>query len=110
VTPGSGSSESGSDRKKSIEDILPVKMSISIPEYPRLVGLKAGDVIVLPQTSQLRDWLITRVERTFTAGLNTLVISCNRPLDPKPFIQAEALTGFPTNIMAHYWGGPGPSR
>jgi hypothetical protein len=105
TNPAAGAvNTNASDKKKTLEDLLPVKISFSIIEYPRLIGLKAGDVIVLPPSSQLRDWLITKVERNFSNGFNTLQISGNRPLDPKPFVQTEALANGPTDFLKHYWG------
>lgn len=86
-------------------DAFPVKISINIPEYPRLIGIKPGDVIILPATSQLRDWVIESIERTFTQGLNTLVLSGGRPLDPSPFVQTELLTRAVSNPMSYYYLG-----
>jgi hypothetical protein len=76
---------------KTLEDRLPMSVSFSIPEYPRLIGLKPGDIIILPATSSFRDWVVTSVSREFNQGLNKLTIQANRPLATKPFVQEELL-------------------
>lgn len=101
---GSGKGTETEKKKKSIDDILPVKCNISIPEYPRLLFIMPGDVIIFPPTSQLRDWVVTSVDRKFRPGLNELRITCNRPLDPTPFVQNEVLNQSTTNKpMSYYW-------
>jgi N-acetylmuramoyl-L-alanine amidase len=90
----------------SIEDKLPLKLNFSIPEYPRLINLKPGDVIILPPSATYRDWLVTSVNREFNQGLNILSIQANRPLSTKPFVQSEGLNPkniFNTSTMDYYW-------
>ena len=84
-------SNSNSKGVKSLEDLLPMSLSFSIPEYPRLVSLKPGDVLVLPASATYRDWVVTSVIRGFNPGLNKLTVQANRAISPKPFVQAEAL-------------------
>lgn len=103
LTPPAADSSSAAAAKPNLSETLPVEISISIPEYPKLVGLKPGDVIILPQTSQLRDWLITSVERTFNNGLNILSISGRRPLSPAPFVQPELLARIVQRPMSYYY-------
>jgi hypothetical protein len=89
--------------KKALEDLLPLKISFTIPMYPRLVQLKPGDVIVLPSEAVYRDWLVTSISIEFNQGLNTLKIQGNRPLEAKAFVQ-NALLGFkPNDVMSYYW-------
>jgi hypothetical protein len=79
-------------------------LEITIPEYPALVGLKAGDVLILPETSQLRDWVVISINRTFNAGLNMLDIKCGRPIKPEPFVQPQVLAKTPKDPMLYYYG------
>jgi hypothetical protein len=101
-----GSSASGGkdSKQKTITDLLPVELSLNIPEYPALVGMKPGDVLILPKTSQLRDWVVVSIDRTFTAGMNILSIKASRPLEPKAFVQEAALGVEPKDPMAYYYG------
>jgi hypothetical protein len=91
---------------RSLEDRLPLSMSFSIPEYPRLIGLKPGDVLILPSSATYRDWVITSVSREFNQGLNKLTIQANRPLEAKAFVQVALLKPeFKTNeeVNKYYW-------
>jgi hypothetical protein len=96
------SNNTTSSNKTALEDKLPMRLNFNIPEYPRLAQLKPGDALVLPSSATYRDWLITSVSREFAQGINTLAITANRPLDPKPFIQTTALEG-PSNYNDYYW-------
>jgi hypothetical protein len=105
AAPPSLAPQAGSPEPRSIQDLLPVELQFTIPEYPALVGLKAGDVLILPPSSQLRDWVVASISRSFTAGMNMLTVRANRPLDPKPFVSAQALAQSPVDYMRHYYGG-----
>ena len=103
---GIAAPNSNSKGVKSLEDLLPMSLSFSIPEYPRLVGLKPGDVLILPASATYRDWVVTSVNRTFNQGLNKLAIQANRAISPKPFVQAELLSQeYKTsdNVSKYYW-------
>ena len=103
VTQDVPKSSTATKAKKSIEELLPLKISFSIPMYPRLVSLKPGDVIILPSEAVYRDWLVTSISIEFNQGLNTLKIQGNRPLEAKAFVQS-ALLGFkPNDPMSYYW-------
>lgn len=103
VTQSAPKSSVATKAKKSIEELLPLKISFSIPMYPRLVQLKPGDVVVLPSEAVYRDWLVTSISIEFNQGLNTLKILGNRPLEAKAFVQ-NALLGFrPNDSMSYYW-------
>ena len=79
-------------------------LSFTIPEYPSLVFLKPGDVIVLPSTSAYRDWVVTSVKREFEQGINKLNITANRPLTQKTFVQDGLLKDIaPEAVMNYYW-------
>jgi hypothetical protein len=83
-----------------------MSLSFSIPEYPRLIGLKPGDVLVLPPSATYRDWVVTSVNREFNQGLNKLAIQANRAISPKPFVQTEALKPeYKTaeDVAKYYW-------
>lgn len=90
------------EAKKSLEDLLPMSINISIPEYPRLVNLKPGDVIILPKTATYRDWVVTNVAREFNQGLNKLTIQAHRALAPKAFVQDSLLVEI-SDPMKYYW-------
>ncbi len=100
------SNQSDQKASTSIEDKLPLRLNFSIPEYPRLINLKPGDVIILPPSATYRDWLVTSVNREFNQGINILSIQANRPLSTKPFVQSEGLNPqniFNTSTMEYYW-------
>lgn len=86
----------------SLEDKLPLKLNFTIPEYPRLINLKPGDVVVLPESATYRDWLVTSVSREFNQGINLLTVQAHRPLTTAPFIQTTALSSS-NDPMAYYW-------
>jgi hypothetical protein len=98
----SSASSSKTENKTSLEDKLPLSMTFTIPEYPRLINLKPGDVLVLPESATYRDWLVTSVSREFNQGLNILSIKANRTLSTKPFVQSELLKPV-DNVMEYYW-------
>ena len=103
---GIAAPNSNSKGVKSLEDLLPMSLSFSIPEYPRLVGLKPGDVLILPASATYRDWVVTSVNRTFNQGLNKLAVQANRAISPKPFVQTELLSQeYKTsdNVSKYYW-------
>ena len=91
---------------RSLEDLLPMSLSFSIPEYPRLIGLKPGDVLILPPSATYRDWVVTSVNREFNQGLNRLAIQASRALGPKPFVQTALLDPeYKTveDVAKYYW-------
>lgn len=91
---------------KSLEDLLPMSLSFSIPEYPRLIGLRPGDVLILPISATYRDWVVTSVNREFNQGLNKLTIQANRPLKSAAFVQKDLLAQeYKTleQINNYYW-------
>jgi hypothetical protein len=68
-----------------VEERFPLRMTFTIPEYPRLVFMKPGDVIILPPPIEYKDWLVSEVNREFYSGINKLTVSAMRPLEAKPF-------------------------
>lgn len=106
ISPSSGPGPQPTKGTRSLEDLLPMSLSFSIPEYPRLIGLKPGDVLVLPPSATYRDWVVTSVNREFNQGLNKLTIQANRAISPKPFVQTEALKPeYKTaeDVAKYYW-------
>lgn len=106
--PSATSSDNKEKKKKTIDDLLPVKLKMTIPLYPRLNNLKPADVLILPPTSQLRDWVVTNIEINLRQGLSEITISAARPLDPAPFVQAELLSPQKgtEKPLSYYWLRP----
>jgi hypothetical protein len=89
--------------QKTLEDLLPMQIAFSIPEYPRFTGLKPGDVLVLPESATYRDWVVTAVTREFNQGINKLTIQANRAIAAKPFVQKEVLDKAIGDYNNYYW-------
>jgi hypothetical protein len=86
--------------KVAFEERFPLKMTFTIPEYPRLVFMKPGDVIILPPPIEYRDWLVSEVNREFYSGINKLTVSAMRPLEVAPF---TSLGGNFSPTMGYYY-------
>lgn len=88
---GTNSSTSGTTGTTGTKDALPFKCRLTVDMCPRLVGMKAGDMLVIPSNvySGTEDFLIESVNYEKKGASFNLVISGGRPLTPEKIAQEE---------------------